>query len=132
MIAKMDGCAVTLERSCNDVGHLYGSVTQQDIANALAEQGYQIKAREVRIPYTIKRLDSFDVLVKFASDMEATIKLNVIADRTIEEDERVEMEFDNEGNLIEPTAKPKPAKADEEDAQESPETSAAQAESSDG
>jgi len=109
MIAKMDGCAITLERSCNDIGHLYGSVTQQDIATALEEKGFQIKAREVRIPYTIKRLDSFEILVKFASDMEATIKLNVIADRTIEEDDRSEMEFDNEGNLIEPSTKPKAA-----------------------
>ena len=115
MVAKMDGCEVTLERSCNDIGHLYGSVTQQDIARALAEKGFAIKAREVRIPYTIKRLDSFDILVKFASDMEATIRLSVIADRTIEEDSRVEMEFDNEGNLIEPSAAPKPAKADASD-----------------
>lgn len=121
MIAKMEGCEVTLKRSCNDIGHLYGSVTQQDIANALAEQGFHVKAREVRIPYTIKRLDSFDVLIKFATDMEATVKLNVIADRTIEEDDRVEMEFDNEGNLIEPSAKPAVEVVAEDEAQASEE-----------
>jgi hypothetical protein len=55
----------------------------------------------VRLPFTIKRIDSFDVLVKFGSDMEATIKLHVKPDRHLEEEEREEMEFDNEGNLIE-------------------------------
>ena len=132
MIAKMDGCEVTLERSCNDIGHLYGSVTQHDIARALAEKGFEVKAREVRIPYTIKRLDSFDILVKLASDMEATIRLSVIADRAIEEDSRVEMEFDNEGNLIEPSAAPKLAKAgasDDTDADENAPTAAANDES---
>jgi hypothetical protein len=54
----------------------------------------------VRLAQTIKRVDTFDVLVKFDSDLEANIKLWVVADRTLET-EREEMEFDNEGNLIE-------------------------------
>ncbi|MBK7404452.1 MAG: 50S ribosomal protein L9 [Phycisphaerales bacterium] len=101
MIGKMEGLEITIERSCNDLGHLYGSVTQQDVSAALAKAGYTVKPREVRLPFTIKRVDSFDVLVKLASDMEASIKLHVKADRHIDEDERDEMEFDNEGNLIE-------------------------------
>jgi len=100
MIAKMEGLALTLARSCNDVGHLYGSVTQQDVADALGAAGFTVKAREVRLPFTIKRIDDFDILVKFSSDLEATIKLHVEPDRTIEEDDREEMEFDNEGELI--------------------------------
>lgn len=100
-IGKMEGMEITISRSCNDLGHLYGSVTQQDVSRALGEAGYTVRAREVRLPFTIKRVDSFDVLVKFASDLEATIRLHVVPDRTIEEDEREEMEFDNEGNLIE-------------------------------
>lgn len=118
-IGKMESLEITLARSCNDIGHLYGSVTQQDVASALVELGFGVKAREVRLPFTIKRVDDFDVLVKFASDMEATIRLHVIPDRTIEEDEREEMEFDNEGNLIEKKAKDKkPAEPAAEEAEE--------------
>lgn len=105
MISKMEGVEITLERSCNDQGHLYGSVTQQDIADALAEKEFEVKAREVRIPFTIKRIDDFDVLVKLSADLEATIKLHVVADRTIESDDRDEMEFDDEGELIDPAAR---------------------------
>jgi large subunit ribosomal protein L9 len=111
-IGKMEGLEVTLERACNDLGHLYGSVTQQDVAEALGQAGFPVKPREVRLPFTIKRVDSFDVLVKFSSDLEATIKLHVKPDRRIEEDEREEMDFDNEGNLIQKRpAKQAPAAA---------------------
>jgi large subunit ribosomal protein L9 len=101
MVERLDGFEVTLERSCNDQGLLYGSVTQKDIADALAEHDFEVKAREVRLPHTIKRLDSYEVLVRFDSELEATIKLWVVADREMDVDEeREEMEFDNEGNLI--------------------------------
>ncbi len=100
MISKMEGLTLTLARACNDVGHLYGSVTQQDVADALGEAGFTVKAREVRLPFTIKRIDDFDVLIKFSTELEATIRLHVEPDRTIEEDDREEMEFDNEGELI--------------------------------
>ncbi len=99
-IGKMAGLEITIARSCNDIGHLYGSVTQQDVAGALTAAGFSVKPREVRLPFTIKRIDDFDVLVKFSSDLESIVKLHVVADRTIAEDDKEEMEFDNEGEWI--------------------------------
>jgi large subunit ribosomal protein L9 len=101
LIGKLEGIEITMERACNDQGHLYGSVTQHDIAAGLNELGYAVKPREVRLAHTIKRLDAYDVTVKFDSDLEATIKLHVVPDREMDSDDRDEMEFDNEGNLIE-------------------------------
>jgi large subunit ribosomal protein L9 len=114
LIQKIDGLELTLTRSCNDQGHLYGSVTQQDIAEALTELGYEVKPREVRLPGTIKRVDTFEILIKFDSDLEANIKLWVVADRSLD-DEREEMDFDEEGNLIEAA---KPVSKDLKDAAE--------------
>lgn len=113
MIEKLEGHELTLERSCNDQGVLYGGVTQADIAEALKGEGYEVRPRDVRIPSTIKRLDTYDVHIKFEADLEATIKLWVVSDRPIEEIEREEMDFDMEGNLIERKAKPEPAPAAE-------------------
>ncbi len=101
IIGRLAGVEITLERSCNDQGILYGAVTQQDIATALTGLGYPVKPREVRLPQTIKRVDTYDVHVKFDTDLEADVKVWVVPDRKIEEDQREEMEFDNEGNLIE-------------------------------
>jgi len=106
-VAKLEGFEISLERSCNDSGHLYGSVTQQDIANTLIEQGFEIRARDVRLPETIKRIDAYDVHVKPEQDLEAIIKLWVVSDRQLPMDERDEMNIDDEGNLIEePVAEP--------------------------
>lgn len=101
MIGKMTGLEITLEKPCNDQGILYGSITQQEIAAALAKVGYVVKPREVRLGQTIKRIDSYDIHVKLESDLESVVKLHVKADRHIEEDAKEEMDFDNEGNLIE-------------------------------
>lgn len=116
MISKLDGQELTMDRACNDQGHLYGSVTQQDISSALKEVGFAVSPREVRLPGAIKRVDSFDILVKVDSDLEAHVKLWVVADRHIEDDEE-EMEFDNEGELIVKDKKPAPAEKPEADAE---------------
>lgn len=106
MISKLDGQELTMARACNDQGHLYGSVTQQDLSSALKEVGFEVAPREVRLPGAIKRVDSFDILVKVASDLEAHVKLWVVADRHLDEEGDEEMEFDNEGELIVKDKKP--------------------------
>lgn len=102
MIQKMVAVEVVLTRSCNDQKVLYGAVTQQDIADALKAQGYDVKPREVRLGQVIKRIDSYDVQVKLDSDLVTTVKLRVEADRKIEVEEKPDLDFDNEGNLIVP------------------------------
>lgn len=109
MIEKLDGYEISLTRSCNDQGQLYGSVTQKDIADALVEEGFNINPRDVRLPQTIKRIDSYMVPIKLDQDLETEVKLWVVPDRELVSEERDEMEFDNEGNLIE-----KPSAAIEE------------------
>ena len=109
LISRLEGIEITMARACNDMGQLYGSVSQHDLSEALTDLGFPVKAREVRLSHTIKRLDAYEVLVRFESDLEATIKVHVVPDRTMESDEREEMEFDNEGNLIEKSAPKKKA-----------------------
>lgn len=85
IIKKLEGVQVTLVRSCNDLGHLYASVTQQEIAQGLAEAGYPgVRARDVRLNTHVKRIDTYDVPIKFEADLEATIKLWVVADRKLD------------------------------------------------
>ncbi|NRA56985.1 MAG: 50S ribosomal protein L9 [Phycisphaerales bacterium] len=122
MAGKLDGQEITMVRACNDQGVLYGAVTQQDIAKALQTLGFDVKPREVRLPFAMKRIDNYEVLLKFATDLESHIRVFVEPDRTIDDDEREEMEFDNEGNLIEPGSKKSEAadQADAEKATEAP------------
>ena len=105
--------SIELVRSCNDRGILYGSVTQQDISDALRDLGHAVDERAVRLAQPIRRLGDFPVVVQFDKDLRSEIMIKVLPDRSLAE-EIEEMEFDNEGNLIEKS----PRKARDESAEE--------------
>lgn len=106
MIEKLEGLEIELVRSCNDQGLLYGSVTQGDIADALSAKGYNVKAREVRLPQTIKRVETHHISVKLDKDLEAEVTVKVVPDRELQADDRDEVEVDEEGNMIQKDARP--------------------------
>ncbi len=87
LTAKLQGVEIELVRPCNDQGILYGGITQQEIATALNEKGLSVKARDIRLNQSIKRVDTYDVHAKLDSDLDATIKLHVKADRELAKDE---------------------------------------------
>lgn len=80
---KLQGVEVEMIRACNDMGILYGAVTQQDIAAALGKQGFKVAPRDVRITSAIKRVDTFDVHIKLDNDLDSVIKLAVKPDREL-------------------------------------------------
>lgn len=84
MVEKLEGFEVTLERTTNDQGLLYGSITQQDLATALKISGFTVQPRHVRITQTIKRIGDYDITIKPEADLEATVKLHVKSDRVLE------------------------------------------------
>src|SRR5262245_4616947 len=47
LVARMKDVAIAIQRSCNDQGILYGSVTQRDISDALIAAGYPVDIRAV-------------------------------------------------------------------------------------
>lgn len=99
LIEKLEGITVTLVRSCNDKGVLYGSVTQRDIADALHEAGYGVDTRSIRLHNAIRNIGETSVPVQFEKDLRTEITVMIEPDQPLEE--REEMEFDEEGNLIE-------------------------------
>ncbi len=88
--AKLQGVEVSLVRPCNDLGILYGAITQQDMAKALGEQGYAVKPRDVRLNETIKRVGNYDVHIKLDTDLDSIVKLHVKPDRELESREKPE------------------------------------------
>ncbi len=98
IIEKLEGVTLTLSRSANDQGGLYGSVTQRDIADALAENGFAVDTRAVRLHSAIRRVGEYPVTIQFGSDLKVDVEITVNPDRPLED--REEMEFDDEGNLI--------------------------------
>lgn len=92
LFAKLEELEITIERSANEQGVLFGGVSQHDIAQALQAEGYAIEDRMVRIGEQIKRLDSYYVPIVLANDLKTQIKLWVVSDKPAEELEEGEGE----------------------------------------
>ncbi|MAC20564.1 MAG: 50S ribosomal protein L9 [Phycisphaerae bacterium] len=118
IISALEDIAINLVRSCNDRGILYGSVTQRDIADGLNELGHRVDERAVRLANPIRRVGEYPVVIQFEKEMKVEVIIKVDADRSIAE-ESEEMEFDNEGELIEKPARK--AKDTEESSEEAAE-----------
>jgi large subunit ribosomal protein L9 len=100
LLARMQAVSVTIVRSCNDQGMLYGSVSQRDISEALQAAGYDVGIRSVRLSQSIRRVGEYHVPIQFDKDLRTDITLKVDPDRTLEP-EKEDMEIDEEGNLVE-------------------------------
>lgn len=113
MVNKLEGFEVTLEKTTNDQGLLYGSITQQDLAAALKAAGFNVRARDVRLNQTIKRIGDYELTIKPESDLEASIRLHVKSDRPLDirREEPVEAPAPVAAEAAEPAAADeKPAK----------------------
>ena len=98
LLERMVEVTLTMTRSCNDQGVLYGSVTQRDICDALQANGLDVGARSVRLAAAIRRVGTYPVPIQFDKDLRTEITVVVEPDQPLED--REEMEFDDEGNLI--------------------------------
>jgi len=78
--AQLMGMPVTISAIAGEEGKLFGSIGTADIADALTAAGVQVAKNEVRMPDgTLRHLGEFDVAVHLHSDIEATIKVIVVA-----------------------------------------------------
>jgi len=109
LLARMQQVRITLIRSCNDNGVLYGSVSQRDIAEGLQANGYDVGIRSIRMAGAFRRVGEYQVPVQFERDLRTEIAVVIEPDQPL--DEREEMEIDDEGEMVIKPAKARKAKA---------------------
>jgi large subunit ribosomal protein L9 len=78
---KIRGRELTLTRMANELGHLYGSVSARDVAEALGEEGLPVEPSEIIIHEPIRTLDKYELGIRLASDLEATVTLWVVPEK---------------------------------------------------
>ncbi len=84
LIGRMSDVTVSVTRSCNDQGLLYGSISQRDVAEALAEAGYGVEIRAIRLAGSMRRVGSYAVPIQLDKDLRCEITLKIVADRELE------------------------------------------------
>ena len=71
---------ITIASKAGDEGKLFGSIGTRDIADAITEAGVEVVKAEVRLPLgSIRETGEFDIVIHVHNDVDATIKVVVIA-----------------------------------------------------
>ncbi len=68
---------VTFQRKADENEHLFGSVSEADIAKALAEKGIEISKAFISMEKHLKEIGSFDVEVVFTPEIKAALKVTI-------------------------------------------------------
>ena len=76
---KLQNAVIKLSCKCGEKGRLFGSVTNNDIAEALKEAGYNIDKRKIEIPDAIKTIGSYEIIAKLHSKVHVKFTVNVVA-----------------------------------------------------
>lgn len=91
-IAKVQ-CVFT--KKVGDLGKLFGSVTKEEIAEAMKNHGIEIDRRKIQISEPIKALGEFQVPLKLHAEVIAQIKVIVVKEENAAE---AKEEVKTEGN----------------------------------
>jgi large subunit ribosomal protein L9 len=74
---RLEGQQFVVIRAASDGGALYGSVSTRDVAEAAAEQGFEVDRRQVSLGAPIKELGLHKATVTLHPEVEVTVELNV-------------------------------------------------------
>ncbi len=78
--ARLNGVSLTLSRKAGEGDRLFGSITAQDVADALAAQGQTVDKRRIELEHPIKTVGQHAVPVRLHHDVTAEVRLTVVAE----------------------------------------------------
>jgi large subunit ribosomal protein L9 len=77
---KLGTLQVTIARKVGEQDKLYGSVTNKDIADAVAKLGAEIDRHTIALAEPIRALGTYEVAVKLHAGVNANLKVWVVAE----------------------------------------------------
>ena len=92
----LQGKEFTITARANVEGHLYGSVGPAQIAAEATKEGIFIEPENIALDEPIRKLDKYEVAVRFAEDVQATIVVWVVPPRESGEGEEGQADGDAE------------------------------------
>jgi len=75
---KLEQVSLTFSARVGDEGKLFGSVTSADIAQQLADQGFEVEKRQIDLKEPIKALGVYRIPIRLHADVHPEIKVWVI------------------------------------------------------
>jgi large subunit ribosomal protein L9 len=72
---QFDGLSVSFTRKSGERDQLFGSVTSSDVAEALAQKGFDLDRRKIQLHEPLKTLGEFTVPIKLHRDVTTHLKV---------------------------------------------------------
>ncbi len=76
----VNGAEITVIAKVNEAGHMFGSVTEKDIAEKLREQNFEVNDKYVKLTEHIKDVGEYSVELRFGYEVTAAVKVVVVAE----------------------------------------------------
>jgi large subunit ribosomal protein L9 len=82
--AKLDGLLVQITQKAGSDGKLFGSVTNANIAEALAGLGFTVERAMIRMPHgQLKQVGDYPLTIALNSDVTANITVSVLGEAAV-------------------------------------------------
>lgn len=78
LAARLENSAVSIRREAGDDDRLFGSVTNRDVADALAAEGIEVDRRSIQLGEPIKSIGLFTVPIRLHREVTASVRVYVI------------------------------------------------------
>ena len=76
---RLSNVSVTIQAKATEEGHLFGSVTEVEIAQALNTEGFAVDPAMVHMDSHLKELGMFEAKIVLIEGVDATVKVWVVA-----------------------------------------------------
>lgn len=80
VLKKINGMTIGLKAKADDKGHLFGSITTDQIITRLKKKGLEIDKNKIKLPGPIKQLGNFKIDIELDSENKAQLHLIVEAE----------------------------------------------------
>lgn len=75
---NLSALSLVIKAKSGEDDKLFGSVTNMDIAEALASEGFEVDKKKIVIDEPIKRLGEYAVMIKLHPEVSAQVKVQVV------------------------------------------------------
>lgn len=99
---KVQGASVTIKALANEQGHLFGSVGENEIAEALQSAGFEVKSKDVVLSEHFRMVGTFEVKLQFGEDIDASVTVEVAPPEDQEGGDEPEQQSEPDSDAAEP------------------------------
>ena len=75
---KLDGLSVTIQVKSGESGKFFGSVTNKEVADKLADLGFTVDKKKISLQTGIKTAGTYPATVRISAEESAKITVNII------------------------------------------------------